>query len=127
MSRLSSQPGESVPEKLMTKEELVQAIRLNITAEHEAIHRYLAQAQTTDHALAKQVLVDIGNEERIHVGELERLLEMLTGQETKSVLEGREKVDELAAELAEQQEETSAASLEDAWQQATESLDQVGI
>ena len=127
MSRLSKQLGEHVPEKQMTKEELLQAVRLNITAEHEAIHRYLAQAETTDHALAKRVLVDIANEERVHVGELERLLEILTDQEYKSVVEGREKVDELAAELAERKEETSAASLEDAWEQAAETLDQLGI
>jgi len=127
MSRSYNQLVASVPEKQMAKEELVQAIRLNITAEHEAIHRYLAQAETTDHTLAKTILVDLANEERVHVGQLERLLEMLTGQETKSVLEGRERVDELAAELAARKEETSAASLEDAWQQAAESLDQVGI
>jgi rubrerythrin len=127
MSRLFNQSGASVPEKQMAKEELVQAIRLNITAEHEAIHRYLAQAETTDHTLAKTVLIGLANEERVHVGELERLLELLTGQEYMSVLEGREKVDELAAELAERKEETSVASLEDAWQQAAESLDQLGI
>jgi rubrerythrin len=122
---LNQLPSES--EKRLTKEDLVQAVRVNIAAEHEAIHRYLAQAETIDHALAKAVMVDIANGKQVHLSELERLLEMLTGEEHKPMAEGREKVSELAAELAEPEEEAGIASLEDAWEQATESLDQLGV
>lgn len=117
----------SVSEKRLTKQDLVQAVRMDIAEEHKAIHRYLTQAGTTDHALAKAVLADIANEKRVHLSELERLLEMLTGEEHKPAAEGREKVDELAAELAEPTVEMSIASLEDAWEQAAESLDQLGV
>jgi rubrerythrin len=88
------------PERKLTIEELVRAIRLNIAAEQEAIHLYMAHADATDHPLAKKVLVDIANEERVHIGEFERLLQILTGDEDKWLAEGREEVDEMAAATA---------------------------
>lgn len=89
----------TVPDRKLTKEELIRAIRLNVAAEHEAIHLYMAHADATDHPLAKQVLIDIANEEREHVGEFNRLLEILTGDEAEWLEEGREEVDEMLAEL----------------------------
>jgi uncharacterized protein len=89
-----------VPDRKLTHEELVRAIRLNLAAEHEAVHLYMAHAEATDHPLAKKVLVDVANEERVHAGEFERLLQILTGDEDRWLAEGREEVDELAAELA---------------------------
>lgn len=89
--------SSQVPERKLTREELIRAIRLNIAAEHEAIHLYMAHAEAIDHPLAKEVLIDIANEERVHIGEFERLLEILTGDEADYTAEGREEVDELAA------------------------------
>jgi hypothetical protein len=68
-----------VPERKLTKQELIRAIRLNIAAEHEAVHLYMAHAEAIDDPLAKEVLVDIANEEREHIGEFTKLLEILTG------------------------------------------------
>jgi rubrerythrin len=88
-----------VPERKLTLHELIRAIRLNIAAEHEAVHLYMAHAQATDNEFAKKVLIDIANEEREHIGEFMELLEMLTdGEEAKWVNEGREEVREMAAE-----------------------------
>jgi len=92
--------GGVVPDRKLTKEELVRAIRLNVAAEHEAIHLYMAHADATDHALAKQVLIDIANEEREHVGEFMRLLELLTGDEDQWLAEDRREVEELAAHVS---------------------------
>jgi rubrerythrin len=89
-----------VPDRKLTHEELIRAIRLNLAAEHEAIHLYMAHAEATDHPLARKVLIDIANEERVHAGEFERLLEILTGDEDRWLAEGREEVDEMAAEMA---------------------------
>jgi rubrerythrin len=89
-----------VPDRKLTHEELVRAIRLNVAAEQEAIHLYMAHAEATDHPLARKVLIDVANEERVHVGEFERLLEILTGDENRWLAEGREEVDEMAAEMA---------------------------
>ena len=88
------------PDRKLTTEELVRAIRLNLAAEHEAVHLYMAHADATDHPLARKILIDIANEERVHAGEFTRLLQILTGDEDKWLAEGAEEVDELAAELA---------------------------
>ena len=88
-----------VPDRKLTKEELIRAIRLNIAAEHEATHLYMAHAEATDDALARAVLIDIANEEREHVGEFMRLLEILTGDEKEWVAHGVAEVDEMAAGL----------------------------
>ena len=88
-----------VPDRKLTTEELIRAIRLNVAAEHEAIHLYMAHAEATDHPLAKKVLIDVANEEREHVGEFNRLLEILTGDEDEYLAEGREEVDEMAEEI----------------------------
>jgi len=88
-----------VPDRKLTDQELIRAIRLNLAAEHEAIHLYMAHAEATDHPLARKVLIDVANEEREHVGEFTRLLEILTGDEEEWVGHGRVEVDEMAVDL----------------------------
>ncbi|MGC9529817.1 MAG: ferritin family protein [Candidatus Bipolaricaulaceae bacterium] len=85
-----------VPDRKLTKQELIRAIRLDIAAEEEAVHLYMAHAEATDHPLAKKVFVDIADEERVHVGEFTRLLQILTGDEDSYLAQGAEEVDELA-------------------------------
>ena len=84
-----------VPDRKLTLEELVRAIRLDIAAEHEAVHLYLAQADATDHPLAKEALIDIADEERVHVGEFQRLLEILTGDEDRFMTKGRDEMNRM--------------------------------
>jgi rubrerythrin len=98
MPEFSNPFSGMVPDRKLTTEELIRAIRLNIAAEHEAIHLYMAHADATDHPLAKKVLIDIANEERVHAGEFGRLLSILTGDEDKFLAEGAGEVDELAEE-----------------------------
>jgi len=96
-----------VPDRKLTTEELVRAIRLDLAAEHEAVHLYMAHADATDHPLAKKVLIDIANEERVHAGEFARLLQILTGDEDTFLAEGVEEVDEMVAELGGTEEASS--------------------
>jgi uncharacterized protein len=88
-----------VPERTMTMEELVRAVRLDVAGELEAIHTYMAHANATDNPLAKAVLSDIADEERVHVGELLRLLSILTGDEDAFLKKGTLEVDTMAATL----------------------------
>lgn len=88
-----------VPGRKMTREELIRAIRLNLAAEEEAVHLYMAHAEATDHPLAKKVLIDIANEERVHAGEFLRLLEILTGDEAEFLEEGAKEVDDMARSM----------------------------
>ena len=60
----------------------------------------MSHAEATDNVLAKAVLIDIANEERVHVGELIRLLGILTkGKEDEFLLKGKSEVDATAAGL----------------------------
>ena len=109
----------TVPDRKLTKSELIRAIRLNVAAEHEAIHLYMAHADATDHALAKEVLIDIANEEREHVDEFNRLLDILTGDEAEWLAEGREEVDEVLAELGGEAPEESGAGSDESSSETT--------
>jgi rubrerythrin len=86
-----------VPGRKLTDSELLRALRLNLAAEQEAVHQYMAHADATDNALAKKVLVDIANEERVHAGEFQRLICILSKDEEGFLAEGTAEVDELAA------------------------------
>ncbi len=89
------------PDRKMTKAELTRAIRLNLAAEEEAVHLYQAHADATDDPLAKGVLLDIADEERVHAGEFQRLLNILLDDEEELMKGGAAEVDELAEELGE--------------------------
>ncbi len=89
-----------VPDRKLTAEELIRAIRLDLAAEHEAVHLYMAHAQAADNPLAKKVLKDIADEERVHAGEFARLLSILTGDEDALLAEGAQEVDLMAKELS---------------------------
>jgi rubrerythrin len=88
-----------VPGRKLTSEELIRAIRQDLAAEHEAVHLYLAHADATDHPLAKAVLTDIANEERVHAGEFARLIAILTGDEDAFLAKGAKEVDDAALGL----------------------------
>jgi len=64
-------------ERKMTKQELIQAIRIDIAAELEAMYLYDAHAAATDDPLVKDALEDIRDEEKAHAGELLALMRYL--------------------------------------------------
>jgi rubrerythrin len=78
----------------LTHEELVRAIRFMISAEYEAVQLYMQLAESIDDQLAKEVLIDIANEERIHAGEFLRLLKELEPEEEKFYEAGAKEVEE---------------------------------
>jgi rubrerythrin len=89
-------------------EELIRAVRLDLSAEQEAVHLYMAHAEATDNPLAKKVFIDIANEERVHIGEFARLLSILTGDEDMLLTRGAQEVDEMALELSLPPQEVTA-------------------
>lgn len=88
-----------VPGRKLTDRELTRAIRLTLSAEQEAIHLYEALADATSNRLAREVLQDIADEERVHAGEFQRLLSILLPDEDKCLAEGAEEVDEMVEEM----------------------------
>ena len=83
----------------LTHSELVRAIRFMIAAEYEAIQLYMQLVESTDNALARAVLKDIADEERVHAGEFLRLLKELEPEEAQFYQEGAEEVEEEIDEL----------------------------
>ncbi|MCX7815976.1 MAG: hypothetical protein N2317_00490 [Syntrophales bacterium] len=81
-------------DRKITKEELIRAIRFMIAAEYEAVQLYMQLAESTDNKLAKEVLRDIANEERVHAGEFLRLLYELAPDEKEFYAKGAEEVEE---------------------------------
>ncbi|MCA1766570.1 MAG: rubrerythrin [Desulfobulbaceae bacterium] len=86
-------------DRKLTHEELVRAIRFMIAAEYEAIQLYQQTAESTDNELAREVLIDIANEEKEHAGEFLRLLSQLDPHEDEFYKNGYEEVEEMIAKL----------------------------
>ncbi len=81
-------------DRLLTRQELIRAVRMMIAAEYEAIQLYQQLAESTDIKLAQDVLIDIANEEKVHAGEFLRLLKELDPEEEKFYQEGYQEVEE---------------------------------
>ncbi len=101
-----------VPGRKMTNGELLRALRLSLAAEEEATHIYMALADATTNELARAVLIDIANEERVHKGEFQRLIELLAPQEADFMAEGASEVDEIKEKLEFGEEKSSKPSSE---------------
>jgi len=87
------------PDRKLTTRELTRALRMALAAEEEAVHFYEAVADSTDDELAKAVLQDIADEEKVHVGEFQKLLNILLEDEEKFLSEGAEEVEELSKKV----------------------------
>jgi rubrerythrin len=112
-----------IPARKLTDSELARALRLNLSAEEEAVHVYEAHADATDNKLAKKVLHDIADEERVHVGEFQRLLNILLKDEEGFLTEGAEEVNEMARE---NETEVQEPASEESASQADKSIPTVG-
>jgi rubrerythrin len=84
----------------LTDKELIRAIRFMVAAEYEAIQMYTQLADSTDNKLAREVLKDIADEERVHAGEFLRLLRELAPDEKKLYAEGAAEVEAEIKKLA---------------------------
>jgi len=97
-----------VPERKLNKRELSRCIRQALVGEEEAIHLYEAMADATDDPVSKAVLQDIANEERVHAGEFQRLLNRMLPDEESFLNEGAGEVDALAETVLNEAPEASA-------------------
>ena len=87
----------NVPRQL-SAEELVQALRVDLVGEIEAIIGYEAHAMATTDERVKKVLYHIADEEREHVGELQQLIFMLSPNEQEFVEKGKQAVTQQQAQ-----------------------------
>jgi rubrerythrin len=78
------------------KRELTRAVRDAIIEEQKAIKHYETVADSTENRRASQILQDIADEEKVHVGELEALLEELDPQDEEFREEGEEEIEDMS-------------------------------
>ena len=78
----------------LSKDELIQAVRIDIASELEAMYLYDAHAMATDDPLVKAVLEDIRDEEKAHAGELLALLRYLDPKTADLIFDGHGEVRE---------------------------------
>ena len=86
-------------DRKMTNAELMQALRLDIAGELEAIYLYESHYLATDDPAAKAVLGDIRDEEKAHMGELITLMRHLDPKEPEFFLDGEGEVKEMLEDL----------------------------
>lgn len=91
MAQLGNPFVGNVPKKL-SQEELLQALRVDMAGELEAIMGYEAHIMATDDTRVKKVLTYIANEERRHVGELTQLMLLLNPDQENYIKQGEQKV-----------------------------------
>jgi rubrerythrin len=96
MAQLGNPFVADVPKQL-SREELVQAIRVDLAGELEAIIGYEAHAQATNDERAKKVFYHIAAEEKQHIGELQQLLYMLSPDDEMNVSKGIKEIQEQQA------------------------------
>ena len=78
--------------KQMSLDETIQAIRVDLAGELEAIIGYEAHAMSTDDERVKKVLFHIADEERRHVGQLQQLIYILCPKEQEHIEKGRQTI-----------------------------------
>jgi len=86
-------------DRKLTHSELVRAIRFLVAAEYEAVQMYIQLAESTDDDLAKAVLTDIADEEKVHAGEFMTLLKTLAPDEDSFYKQGETEVEDLKKAL----------------------------
>ena len=84
-------------EKVKGDKLLMEILRTAIIAELDAINLYEQMAELVEDGAVKNVLLDIAEEEKVHVGEFQALLLKLDREQVKALEKGRKEVEELSA------------------------------
>jgi rubrerythrin len=83
------------PNKKLSKREILRALRLSIAAEQEAVHLYESFADAIDNKKIKKVMQDVANEEKVHIGEFQGLLNEFDKDEKELIQKGIDEIDEI--------------------------------
>ncbi len=98
---LSENPLNLLKKGKLSKEGVLEALRLAIIAEFDAINLYMELAEAIDDEKVKKVFMDIADEEKAHVGEFLALLKALDPDQAKRLESGAKEVEELTGIKAE--------------------------
>jgi len=92
---MSKHPLDIPPGRKLSREEVMDALRLAIIAELDAINLYLQIARSVDDENVKKVFEDIAKEEKTHVGEFLALLKHFDREQVEELKAGAKEVEEL--------------------------------
>ena len=84
-------------DRTLTDTETLRALRFAIAAEFEAIQIYEQLAESIENEDVVKVLMEIADDERVHVGELQKVLLDLSPEEAEKYDEGSDEAEELTA------------------------------
>jgi rubrerythrin len=73
----------------------VEKLRLAVIGELDAINLYNQMATSTKNKKVREVLLDISNEEKVHVGELQKLIDELDPKNKEKREQGATEVNEI--------------------------------
>jgi rubrerythrin len=83
----------NLPGRTLDDGEIARALRLDLANEEEATATYMAHANAMpEDGVIRKVLTSIANEERVHAGELQMLIDIVTNDEFKFLLDGMREV-----------------------------------
>lgn len=88
MPQFSNSFSGNILKDKLSKEELIRTIRFSISAEFEAIQIYEQISESTTNIEAKKVLEELADDEKVHVGNLYKLLEILSPDEIQKYSDG---------------------------------------
>jgi len=92
---MSKNPLDVPRDRKFTADELIEALRLSIIAELDAVNMYLQFARACSDEKVKKVFEDIAREEKTHVGEFLALLKNLDAEQASQLEAGEREVEEL--------------------------------
>ena len=94
----------SLIEKKLNDREVQRAIRLSISAEQDAVHLYELISDSISDDKMKKLFQDIANEEKVHIGEFQAILQKLDKNDKPMVEKGNKEAIEKIAQEAFQDE-----------------------
>ena len=86
-------PGKN-PGDPLTKQEVIRALRLAVCAEEEATQLYDLIALYVEDERIKNIMRDVADEEQVHKGEFQKLLDIFEDDEVEKVEEGKQEAEE---------------------------------
>ncbi|RLE88917.1 MAG: rubrerythrin [Thermoprotei archaeon] len=93
---MSKSPLEVPTGRKLSREELLEALRISIIAELDAINLYMQFARAVDDERVRKVFEDVAREEKTHVGEFLALLKLLDAEQATELSAGEKEVRELS-------------------------------
>ncbi len=93
---ISKSPLEVPTGRKLSREELLEALRISIIAELDAINLYMQFARAVDDERVRKVFEDVAREEKTHVGEFLALLKLLDAEQATELSAGEKEVRELS-------------------------------